>query len=375
MIREFIKAFLLIFIAEMGDKTQIIAMTFATQHKVKDVIKGVIIGVALNHGIAIILGRFISKAVPLNTIQIIAGIMFVAFGIMALKDEGLDESRDRKNFGPIATVAIAFFIGELGDKTQLTAMTLSSEATYPLFILIGTTLGMVATSGFGIFIGSRIGEKIPDVGIKISSSLVFIVFGSLKLYTTLPKDYINLLNIILYLLIVLFIELIMVSKLLGNRKVELVSPYKKAASQLYYSSKIINEALDNICLGEDKCGKCAGANCLIGYTRLILKQARESDNFYIKTDVDMDSLLKKGYDIDIVLEALSIIILEIYNNNWDNSENFVINKVKNSLEIIAFGEGIHENFNLQEYLYNVKMKNKKNGRLLEEKIIKSLKNN
>lgn len=375
MIREFIKAFLLIFIAEMGDKTQIIAMTFATQHKVKDVIKGVIIGVALNHGIAIILGRFISKAVPLNTIQIIAGIMFVAFGIMALKDEGLDESRDRKNFGPIATVAIAFFIGELGDKTQLTAMTLSSEATYPLFILIGTTLGMVATSGFGIFIGSRIGEKIPDVGIKISSSLVFIVFGSLKLYTTLPKDYINLLNIILYLLIVLFIELIMVSKLLGNRKVELVSPYKKAASQLYYSSKIINEALDNICLGEDKCGKCAGANCLIGYTRLILKQARESDNFYIKTDVDMDSLLKKGYDIDIVLEALSIIILEIYNNNWDNSENFVIYKVKNSLEIIAFGEGIHENFNLQEYLYNVKMKNKKNGRLLEEKIIKSLKNN
>lgn len=146
----------------MGDKTQIIAMTFATQYKVKDVILGVVFGVAFNHGIAIVLGRFLSKVIPMNLIQIIAGIMFVVFGIMALRDEDADEVKNKKALSPVTTVALAFFIGELGDKTQLTAMTLSTEGSYPLFILIGTTLGMVATSGLGIFIGSRIGEKIPD---------------------------------------------------------------------------------------------------------------------------------------------------------------------------------------------------------------------
>lgn len=218
MIKELIRAFLLIFIAEMGDKTQIIAMTFASQYKVKDVIKGVVIGVVLNHGIAIILGRFISTIMPLNTIQIVAGIMFVIFGLMILKDEKTDELNGNKNLGPIVTVSLAFFIGELGDKTQLTAMTLSTEASYPIIILIGTTLGMVATSGVGIFIGSRISEKIPDITIKIASSIIFIAFGSLKLLNTLPKDYINKFNIIIYLFIVFVIEFLLIKKLLSKKE-------------------------------------------------------------------------------------------------------------------------------------------------------------
>ena len=218
MIKELIRAFLLIFIAEMGDKTQIIAMTFASQYKVKDVIKGVVIGVVLNHGIAIILGRFISTIMPLNTIQIVAGIMFVIFGLMILKDEKTDELNGKKNLGPIVTVSLAFFIGELGDKTQLTAMTLSTEASYPIIILIGTTLGMVATSGVGIFIGSRISEKIPDITIKIASSIIFIAFGSLKLLNTLPKDYINKFNIIIYLFIVFVIEFLLIKKLLSKKE-------------------------------------------------------------------------------------------------------------------------------------------------------------
>ena len=68
----------------------------------------------------------------MNLIQIIAGIMFVIFGIMALKDDEIDEAENKKAFSPIITVALAFFIGELGDKTQLTAMTLSTEGNYPI---------------------------------------------------------------------------------------------------------------------------------------------------------------------------------------------------------------------------------------------------
>ncbi len=217
MIKELIKAFLLIFIAEMGDKTQIIAMTFATQYKVKDVIKGVIIGVVLNHGIAIILGRFVSNVLPINTIQIFAGIIFVIFGIMALRKEETDSLSNKKDFGPIMTVGLAFFVGELGDKTQLTAMTLSSESIYPIIILLGTTLGMVATSCVGIFVGCRIGQKIPDILVKIISSIIFIFFGSIKLLNALPKSYINKLNLILYLLIIIIIQFVLIVNLKNSK--------------------------------------------------------------------------------------------------------------------------------------------------------------
>lgn len=212
MIKELIRAFLLIFIAEMGDKTQIIAMTFATQYKIKEVLMGVFLGVFLNHGLAIILGSYISKIVPMDYIQIIAGFMFVVFGILALKDEEIEDKNHKRNFGPIFTVALAFFVGELGDKTQLTAMTLAAEGSYPFFILLGTTLGMLGTSGIGIFIGSKIGEKIPDVFIKFVSSLVFIFFGTIKLYNWLPKDFLKTSYIIIYFAIILLIEIVFIKK-------------------------------------------------------------------------------------------------------------------------------------------------------------------
>lgn len=218
MITELIRAFLLIFAAEMGDKTQIIAMTFATQYKVKEVLAGVFLGVFLNHGLAIVLGRYISRLIPMGWIQLIAGIMFVIFGLLSLKEEKEESSENKKGFGPIITVALAFFIGELGDKTQLTAMTLAAEGNYPFFILAGTILGMIATSGLGIFIGSKIGEKIPDIFIKVISSLVFVFFGTLKLYKWLPIEFSNSYYSIIYFIIIISIQIILIRRLILTRK-------------------------------------------------------------------------------------------------------------------------------------------------------------
>ena len=221
MFEELIRAFLLVFVAEMGDKTQIIALTFATQYKVLEVILGVLIGVILNHGIAIALGRYISNFIPMNIIQIIAGFLFVLFGILSLKSDNDDKNTDekKKKFGPIITVALAFFVGELGDKTQLTAMTLATEGKYPLFILMGTTLGMLATSGLGILIGSKIGKKIPDIYIKLISAFVFILFGTLKLFQTVPKNYINPTSILIYFGILILLIYILAKRLLYHERV------------------------------------------------------------------------------------------------------------------------------------------------------------
>lgn len=195
MSQELIQAFMLIFIAEMGDKTQILAMAFATRFPVKKVFLGIFLGSLLNHGLAVWLGSYISNFVPINTIQIIAGLAFVGFALWTLKPEGDDDdegSSQRSKFGPVMTVALAFFIGELGDKTQLTAITLAVDAVYPLAILAGTVMGMVVTGGLGIVVGRQLGDKVPELAIKIIASSVFMFFGITKLYQTLPEQYLTL---------------------------------------------------------------------------------------------------------------------------------------------------------------------------------------
>lgn len=220
MLEELIRSFLLIFAAELGDKTQIIAMTFAKQFKVKDVLFGVLFGVLLNHGLAILLGNFISQVIPIDFIQIIGGVLFLILGINALKYDKLDSISNKKTLNPIITVAIAFFVGELGDKTQLTAMTLSAEARYPVVILIGTTLGMIVISGLGIFVGSKIGNRIPEVVIKVISSLVFLFFGTLKVMSNFPSEYLTPLNMMLFFITIILIESIFVNKLIKLNKKE-----------------------------------------------------------------------------------------------------------------------------------------------------------
>lgn len=155
---EFLKAFALIFVAEMGDKTQIMAMAFATQYAIKSILSGVFLGSFLNHGIAILLGSLFLTKLPMGLIQLLAGAVFIAFGLQSLNIEGdSDEEKSKAKHGAVLTVAMAFFIGELGDKTQLTAMTLGTESMYPFLTLMGTSLGMVSVSLFGIFIGAKLG--------------------------------------------------------------------------------------------------------------------------------------------------------------------------------------------------------------------------
>ena len=114
MLQELLKSFLLIFMAEMGDKTQILALAFATQFKVQKVLVGVFIGVLLNHSLAILLGVYLSQLISLNIIQIVAGFSFIIFSFWTLKiEENEEEESATKKFGPILTVALAFFL-EIG---------------------------------------------------------------------------------------------------------------------------------------------------------------------------------------------------------------------------------------------------------------------
>ncbi len=369
MIKEFLRAFILIFIAELGDKTQIIAMTFATKFPVNKVIQGVLYGVFLNHGIAIILGVFLNKNMSLEYIQIGAGVLFLFFGLNSLKFSKDEDIKKKKAISPVFTVAAAFFIGELGDKTQLTAMTLSAEAAYPFIILLGTTLGMVATSLVGIFIGSKVGDKIPEVTIKIGASLIFVLFGSIKLIGGLDFIFSNTINLVLYILIIGGLIFYLSNNLIEKDKIK-KSAIKSIAQKLYDQTNGIQDLLDQACLGEAKCGSCIGSSCLIGYTRAILDNARKNENYYINHSVDIDSLTKKGYNKFTIAEALVMIIKESLKNSWTNNETFVVNEVRTVLEKDLFLESIQLENGIKNYLLRAKDLNRDIGIYMESRILK-----
>ncbi len=169
-------------LAEMGDKTQLLAMAFATKYKASKVLVGVFLATVINHALAVAVGTFAASNETLNVwIQMIAAISFIAFGLWTIRGDRLDgEDKKISKYGPIATVAIAFFLAEMGDKTQLTTIALAAKfPTEPVGVLMGTTTGMLIADGIGIIIGVVMCKNIPARTIKLFSATVFIFFGFL----------------------------------------------------------------------------------------------------------------------------------------------------------------------------------------------------
>ena len=219
MLQEFLKAFCLVFIAEIGDKSQILAMTFATKYKAIQVIIGISIGILLNHLLAIIIGIYISNIIPIKMLQIIAGVLFIIFGFNAFRTEkNIKNDNKSFNFGVTVSIAIAFFLGELGDKTQLTAMTLAMEGKWPLIILAGTTIAMLLVGCVGIFIIKSLNRKIPTYIIKIVSGLVFIFLGMTKLFQASHIFINNKMLMAIFIITIAISSLFMTSKLLEEDK-------------------------------------------------------------------------------------------------------------------------------------------------------------
>lgn len=174
----FSTAFVMVVLAEMGDKTQLLAMAFATRYPWKKVMLGVFLATVLNHLVAIWAGIYLNSFIPKDTVEIVASIAFIVFGLWILKDDKLGEEKNNSRFGAVMTVAIAFFLAEMGDKTQLATVALSAQIGGGwLEILAGTTFGMMVADGLGILCGTALYKYVPDRIIKKFASAVFILFG------------------------------------------------------------------------------------------------------------------------------------------------------------------------------------------------------
>ena len=162
-------------IAEMGDKTQLVALAFATRYRATTVLGGVFVATLAVHLVSVFLGEMADMALPLFWINLLAGLSFLAFGAWTLRGDTLDEEAELKpkRFGPFLTVAVTFFIAELGDKTMLT----TSQQQSFLGVWLGSTLGMVVADGLAIIVGKVMGKRIPERAVKIIAAMVFFAAG------------------------------------------------------------------------------------------------------------------------------------------------------------------------------------------------------
>lgn len=184
---EFLFSVGFIVLAEMGDKTQLLAMAFATRYKASVVLWGVFAATVCNHFFAVLAGNYLTSIVPMQYVQIAAAASFIIFGLWTIRGDQLEGEDRRFNFNPFWTVAIAFFFAEMGDKTQLTTVTLAATYQSVIPVLTGTTIGMLIADAIGIVVGIVLGKRIPERLVKWVAALIFILFGIYGLYEYLPR--------------------------------------------------------------------------------------------------------------------------------------------------------------------------------------------
>jgi putative Ca2+/H+ antiporter (TMEM165/GDT1 family) len=179
----FWQSLLLIAVAEMGDKTQLVALAFATRFRARVVLAGVFVATLVVHLFSVAIGELLGLVLPTFWLTLAAGAAFIGFGVWTLRGDMLgDESVSfGRRFGPFLTVAIAFFLAELGDKTMLATVTLASQLQEAFPVWIGSTLGMVVADGLAVLIGLVAGRRLPTRAIKYGSASVFILSGLLTL--------------------------------------------------------------------------------------------------------------------------------------------------------------------------------------------------
>ena len=173
-----------IFVAELGDKSQLMAMTFAARYRVRDVLLGISVATLLVHLASVAIGALVGSAFSSSQglISIIAGIAFLVFALWTLRGDELseeEESKARQSTGlAILAVGVAFFLAELGDKTMLATITLATKEGW-VGTWLGSTLGMVLADALAIGVGAVLGRRLPEKAIRYGAAVLFAVFGVL----------------------------------------------------------------------------------------------------------------------------------------------------------------------------------------------------
>ena len=177
----FFKILLTMFIAEMGDKTQLLLVAMTSRFKLRDIILGSAAAILVLNGLAVGVGSLISELIPAYLIKLIAALAFFFFAWSSLSGEDDDEESNsgKESKLPILTVFGTFFVAELGDKTQLTAITFAANEglSHAVSIWLACSIGLFAADIIGMLVGYLLKSKTPDGFLNLLAFVIFAIFG------------------------------------------------------------------------------------------------------------------------------------------------------------------------------------------------------
>ena len=186
----------LVFVAELGDKTQMVALTFGARHKLTPVLIGVALAYMTTNLLSVIIGGLLGATLPTRAIGIVGGILFLGFALWTLRGDKSDEADQAEEAleeqveaatsthrSVILSTALAMFVAEFGDKTMLATATLAAKAN-PVFTWIGATIGIILAGTLGAVVGNVFGARLPERVLRIGSAAMFFVFGVILIVTS-----------------------------------------------------------------------------------------------------------------------------------------------------------------------------------------------
>jgi len=182
-VSAFLLSTVLIFVAELGDKSQLVALWFSTRYRWWLVLAGVTAATLVVHLGSVAIGRAVDQLLPERVLLLIVGLSFFAFAAWSLRGDTMDEAESERQRGRFAAlggfgvVTVSFFLSELGDKTQLATVSLAGNQDSVVGVWLGSTLGMVLADGAAIAAGIIAGKRLPEGAIAVGAAILFILFG------------------------------------------------------------------------------------------------------------------------------------------------------------------------------------------------------
>ena len=171
-------------LAEMGDKTQLLAFILAARFKKPvPIILGILLATLVNHGLAGALGAWITSVMSPDTMRWVLGLSFLGMAIWTLIPDKIEEEETQvaQKLGVFGATLVTFFLAEMGDKTQIATVALAAHYGAPLLVIIGTTLGMLIADVPAVFVGNKFADKIPMKLVHSIAAGIFAVMGVLTL--------------------------------------------------------------------------------------------------------------------------------------------------------------------------------------------------
>ena len=181
---SFLVATGLVALAEIGDKTQLLAFMLAARyHKPIPIILGILVATIANHALAAALGTALTSLIAPDTLRYLLAASFIAMGIWVLIPDKLDDDglASRSHWGVFMTTLVAFFLAEMGDKTQIATVALAAQASSFLAVVAGTTVGMMLANVPAVVLSRKLMTKLPVRAIHICAAILFIALGGATL--------------------------------------------------------------------------------------------------------------------------------------------------------------------------------------------------